>query len=33
MISKLTTLFATAAIIGGIVSATASFAQEAQPPS
>ena len=33
MISKLTTLFAAAAIIGGIVAATASFAQEAQPPS
>jgi len=33
MISKLTTLFAAAAIIGGIVAATASFAEEAQPPS
>ena len=33
MISKLTTLFAAAAIIGGLTAATASFAQEAQPPS
>ena len=33
MISKLTTLFAAAAIIGGLTAATAPFAQEAQPPS
>ena len=33
MISKLTTLYAAAAIIGGIVAATASFAEEAQPSS
>jgi Spy/CpxP family protein refolding chaperone len=33
MISKLTTLFAAAALIGGIVAATASFAEETQPPS
>jgi hypothetical protein len=32
MISKLTTLFAAAAIIGGLTAATAPFAQEAQPP-
>jgi hypothetical protein len=32
MISKLTTLFAAAAIIGGLTAATASFAQEAQQP-
>ena len=33
MSSKLTTLFAVAAIIGGLTAATAAFAQEAQPPS
>lgn len=33
MTSKLTTLFAAAAIIGGLTLATAPFAQEAQPPS
>ena len=33
MVSKLTTLFAAAAIIGGLTAATASFAQEAQTPS
>ena len=33
MISKLTTLFAAAAIIGGLTAATAPFAQEAQAPS
>ena len=33
MISKLTTLFAAAAIIGGLTAATASFAQEAQSAS
>jgi hypothetical protein len=33
MISKLTTLFTAAAIIGGLTAATAPFAQEAQPPS
>ena len=33
MSSKLTTLFAVAAIIGGLTTATAPFAQEAQPPS
>jgi hypothetical protein len=33
MISKLPTLFAAAAIIGGLTAATAPYAQEAQPPS
>ena len=33
MTGKLTTLFAVAAIIGGLTAATALYAQEAQPPS
>jgi hypothetical protein len=33
MISKLTTLFAAATIIGGLTNAKAPYAQEAQPPS
>jgi Spy/CpxP family protein refolding chaperone len=33
MTGKLTTLFAAAAIIGGLTAATAPYAQEAQPPS
>ena len=33
MTGKLTTLFAAAAIIGGLTAATALYAQEAQPPS
>jgi hypothetical protein len=33
MTSKLTTLFAAAAIAGSLAAATASYAQEAQPPS
>ena len=33
MTRKPTALFAAAAIIGGLIAATASFAQEAQPPS
>ena len=33
MTGKLTTIFAAAAIIGGLTAATALYAQEAQPPS
>ena len=33
MTGKLTTLFAAAAIIGGLTAATALYAQEAEPPS
>jgi hypothetical protein len=33
MTSKLTTLFAAVAVIGGLTAATAPYAQEAQPPS
>jgi hypothetical protein len=33
MTGKLTTLFAAAAVIGGLTAATALYAQEAQPPS
>jgi hypothetical protein len=33
MASKLTTLFAAAAIVGSLVTVTTVFAQEAQPPS
>ena len=33
MTGKLTTIFAAAAMIGGLIAATAPYAQETQPPS